>query len=441
MSGIEEIKREIAATQAFVQERFDPVRKDVEMVREEQERLGEQVRQLLEQQRQQQRESLQARSAGDRVRVRGGKLDGFDLVDLAVMRSLMEAQTRRPQDYDPRALQAWRESVTRAMDSTTAGAGGELVPKEEARQLWNDINVETSVASLFETVNMPTNPFDVPLQLGDVNWYPGTANLATTGTNLATAKQTLTAHELVGMVPWAYELDEDAVIAMMAEVRGTLLRNAAQVLDDVVLNADTSTTGNINQDGATLTSTTAGHAHFLLGFDGLLHLPLVDNTTQANNHNAGVSDDMFNEIRSKLGKYGVRPSELAFVVDVGTFIRAQSIAELRTLDKLGPQATVLTGQLGAVEGVPVIVSEQMKKASSSGKLSSTASNNTTGRLLVVNRTQWRKGFRRDLLIETERDIQKRQNVMVVSMRMAFAERTGARATAAHTGLQYNITGL
>ena len=441
MSDMDEIRREIAATQAFVQERFDPVRKEVELVREEQERLGDQVRQLLERQRRQRREWLQAGGGGDRVRVRGGKLDGFDLVDLAVMRSLMEAQARRPQDYDPRALLAWRESVTRAMDSTTAGAGGELVPKEEARQLWNDINVETSVASLFETVNMPSNPFDVPLQLGDVNWYPGTANLAATGTDLATAKQTLTAHELVGMVPWAYELDEDAVIAMMAEVRATLLRNAAQALDDVALNADTSMTGNLNADGTTLSNTIPGYAHFLVGFDGLVHLPLVDNTGQANNHGAAVSYDMFNEIRSKLGKYGVRPSELAFVMDVGAFIRAQSIAEFRTLDKLGPQATVLTGQLGAVEGVPVIVSEQLKRAASNGKVSTTPANNATGRLLVVNRTQWRKGFRRELLIETERDIQKRQNVMVVSMRVAFAERTGARSTATHTALQYNITGL
>jgi len=39
-----------------------------------------------------------------------------------------------------------------------------------------------------------------------------------------------------------------------------------------------------------------------VGFDGLLHQPLLDNTSQANNHNAAVSDDMFNEIRAKLGK-------------------------------------------------------------------------------------------------------------------------------------------
>ena len=42
------------------------------------------------------------------------------------------------------------------------------------------------------------------------------------------------------------------------------------------------------------------------------------------------------------------------------------------------------------------------------------------------------------MIETERDIQKRQNVMVVSMRLALAERSGDRSTAEHTALTYNI---
>ena len=441
MSAIEEVQREIAETQRFVEERFDPLRRDVELSRQETDRLAEQVKQVLEHQRQAGRDHLLGRQSNDRLRVRDGKLSGYDLVDLAIMRSLMRAQKARPMDYDPRALQAWEESVQKAMDSTTAGAGDELVSTEEARQLWNDVNLETAVASLFETVNMPTNPFEVPLQLGDVNWYPGTANLATTSTNLATAKQTLNAYELVGMVPWAYELDEDAVIAMMAEVRGTLMRNASQVLDDVLLNADTSATGNVNYDGATLTSTIAGSAHYLVGFDGLVHLPLVDNTSQRNDHGAAVSLDMFNEVRALLGKYGVRPSEMAFITDVNTFVRAQSITEFQTVDKLGPNATLLTGQLGAVEGIPVIVSEQMKLADTDGKVTAAGNGANTGRLLLVNRTQWRKGFKRELLIETERDIQKRQNIMVVSMRVAFAERTGTRSTATHTALQYDITGV
>ncbi len=53
-----------------------------------------------------------------------------------------------------------------------------------------------------------------------------------------------------------------------------------------------------------------------MGFDGLLHLPLVDNAAQANNHNAAVDADMFNEVRGMLGRYGVRPSELAYIMEM-----------------------------------------------------------------------------------------------------------------------------
>ncbi len=438
MTVIEEVQREIVQTQEFVRERIDPITRELSLVREEQERLASEVRRTLDRDRASRREALLGRPTNDRARVRGGKFDGFDLVDVAIARSLLAAQQARPQDYDPRSLRAWEESVAKAMDSTTAGAGDELVPQEAARQLWADVNAEAAVASLFDTVTMPSNPFDIPLELGDVNWYPGAANTAATATDLKTAKQTLTAHELVGMVPWAYELDEDSVAAMMAEVRSTLLRNAAQVLDDVILNADQSTTGNVNYDGGTLAKTTAGSAHFLIGFDGLLHLPLVDNTSMRNNHNAAASVDMFNELRRKIGKYGLRPSELAFVTDVNTYIAAVGIEGFQTVDKLGPHATLLTGQLGAVEGTPVIVSEQLQEADTDGKVTAAGNVSNKGRLLLVNRTQWRKGFRRELLIETERDIQKRQNVMVVSMRAAFAERTGSRSTATHTALQYNI---
>jgi hypothetical protein len=51
---------------------------------------------------------------------------------------------------------------------------------------------------------------------------------------------------------------------------------------------------------------------------------------------------------------------------------------------------------------------------------------------------WRVGFRRQLLVEVDRLIQKRQLVMVVSFRIAVAAH-GARASAGHTAVGYNIT--
>ena len=436
---LELIKRELSGIREFYDARINT---EIPPLKEEMDRISDQLNKVQQLWRDGEKRALLSRFGGsDRPRVDFGKYAGLDHLDIACARSLLTAQLREPSGVNPRMLEDWQSNLKAAMDSTTSGSGDELLDTQEARALWDDVNLETSVAPLFNTVQMPSNPFQIPLQLGDVNWYPGTENVSTKSTGLATARQTLTAYELAAEVPWSYDLDEDSVIAMMEELRRSLMRNAREVIDDVILNGDTTVTNNINADGATIANTDAGKGQWLLGFDGLLHLPLVDNTSQATDHNAAVSDDMFNEVRSKLGKYGVRPSETVYVTDVNTFIRALSVSNFRTLDKFGPQATLLTGQLGAVEGIPVIVSEQMALADTDGKVTDAGNGTNTGRLLIVNRSQWRVGFKRELTIETVRDAQKRQNIMVVSFRIGLQERTGSRSTATHTALHYDITGV
>ena len=437
---METIKNEVAEVREFYRQRLDA---DLPPLQEEIRRLSQAVGEITERRREAERQQVLAQynggaRGGERPVVPFGKYQGMDALDLACVRSVLAAQQREPGDADSRSLEAWQGNLKAAMDSTTASRGDELVPTAEAATLWADVNLDTHVAALFPRVDMPTNPFQIPLQLGEVSWYPGTENTATTDTALATARQTLTAYELVAEVPWSLTLDEDAVIAMAGEVRSTLVRNAVEVIDDVLLNADTTAVNNINADTATITASDAGKGHWLVGFDGLLHLPLVDNTAQGNDHGDAPDADMYNEVRGLLGKYGVRPSELAYIVDVSTYIKSLGAEEFRTLDKLGPQATILNGQLAQVDGIPVIVSEQMAKSDDDGKVTSGATN-AKGRLLLVNRSQWRLGFRRELMIETTRDIQKRQNIMVVSMRLAFMERSGNRGAASHTALQYNIT--
>lgn len=431
LQELEAVKKELADISAFVKER------DEGRVKDETDRLTSAVESLVESSKDSRRSDLLSGSESHVRRVESGPYVGCDALDMAIVRSLHKAAHAF---NAPTGSEHWAGRIKAAMDSVTAAGGDELVATAEASQLWNDVNLETMVASLFSRIIMPTTPFDIPLQLGDVNWYPGSENVSAKSTSLTTAKQTLTAHELVAEVPWSLSLEEDAVIAMLPEVRRTLVRNAAEVIDDVLLNGDTSATNGINSDGATITSTTPGKAHWLVGFDGLLHLPLIDNTSQANNLNGSVTAAAYNQALRLLGKYGVRNNEAVFITDVNTYLSSLALDEVETVDKLGPAATILTGQLGVVYGHPLIVSEQMRLADTDGKVTDGATG-TTGRILVTNRSQWRVGFRRELSIETERDIQKRQNVMVVSMRIALSERTGARSSATHTALQYNVTGI
>ena len=428
---LETVKKELAGISTFVKERMKPAV-------DEQARLTEAINGLADTGKELRRRALTSQADDENSRVDSGPYAGCDSLDLMIGRSLLRAA--RAQGGGP-GIEDWTVHLRAAMDSLTAGSGDELTHTAQASRLWQDVHLETMIASLFSRITMPTNPFDVPLQLGDVNWYPGEENVSVRSTDLPTGKQTLTARELVAEVPWSLTLEEDAVIAMLPEVRRTLVRNAAEVIDDVLLNGDTSLSNGINSDGGRIGRNDPGKAQWLVGFDGLLHLPLVDNTSQANNLNEAVASNAYNKLLKLLGKYGVRSNESVFVTDPNTFLTSLALEEVETVDKLGPAATILTGQLAVVYGHPLIVSEQMRLASANGKVNSNSAQNTAGRILAVNTSQWRVGFRRELSIETERVLQKRQNVMVVSLRLAFAERTGKRSSATHTALQYNVTGV
>jgi HK97 family phage major capsid protein len=330
----------------------------------------------------------------------------------------------------------------KAMDSTTAGSGDELVPTFEAATLWMDVNLETLVLPLMTQVAMPTQPYDWPTQLGDTNWYPGSENVAATTTDVSTAKVTLTAQTLKTGVPFSDELTEDSIVGFASELRSSLARNAAEVIDDVILNADTTTANNINADGATISTADAGKAQWLLGWDGLRHLPLVDNTAMGTDHNAAVTAAAYSGALINMEKYGIarRAGEVAFITDPVTQIASLSIAELETTDS-GRATTLSSGEVASLYGKPIIVSDQMRLSDDDGKVTDPASaaGNDNGTILAVNFSQWYVGFRRGITLETEREAGKGQTTMYLSFRIALQERSGTRSSAKHTAMSYNIT--
>lgn len=268
---VEAIKKDLADINAFVKERFDPVTRDVGLLKEETERIKQEVQRTQQRERNTRRSAL-ARTAEESSlpKVPGGPYVGMDILDLALVRRFAYSQRREgfgpvwieraeeakrllAASITPADIQASHEAATRrldswfsvdskstgqfqgfsrsmlqsmtraAMDSTTAGAGDELVATLESRELWLDVNLQTLVAPLIPTFPMPSNPFDIPRQLGDVSFFPGTENIPTTSTALSTGKTTLTAFELVGQVPYSFTLEEETETPPMArEARMTL---------------------------------------------------------------------------------------------------------------------------------------------------------------------------------------------------------------------------
>lgn len=360
-------------------------------------------------------------------------------VDLFIAKAILDTQAKHFSPAQGGTLEPASDDLNaaiKALTSTGSATGDELVPTGMAAALWQDFFLASRVVASMMRVDMPTNPFDVPLGLGAVTWRKGTENTATTVSDPATAKSVLTATELVTEQNWSYTLNEDAVVAMAPAVRQRLAQSGAEIMDDFALNADATdaASGNINLVDA---DPDADAYYLSAGQDGIRHQWLVDNTSQTVAAGGdALADADVTGMLTKMGKYAADPSQLVIVCDPGTYFNGfLKLTEVVGIDKFGPNTPTLTGQLGSYRGFPIVVSASHRLQNSAGKVP--AAGGTLGSVSAFNRNMWYAGFRRDLLIEGDRDVQKRQYILVTSLRIAVASH-GARASATHTAGIANI---
>ena len=332
--------------------------------------------------------------------------------------------------------------MQKLLDATTAGAGDEFVPTGMAAELWGDAFLASRIVGALGVVPMPTDPFDSPVGWGAITWRKGGAGEATAAQDPATAKSTMTATEQIAEVNWDYDLDEDAVIAVLPTLRPELSRSGSEQMDAFVLNADAtaSSTGNVNLDD----DTPATDAYYLsLGQDGIRHYYLVDRTSQSTDVSTTLTDALWRAGIARMGKYGADPGNIVATTNAKTYLLSiLSLTNVRTLDKFGPAATILNGELARMDGIPLIVSESMPLAEDDGRVSATAANNDEGQIAFVRQDMWKVGFRRQLMIEIDRDIRKRIYIMVLSFRIAVAVQDQGDSTARgkdHTAGIHGIT--
>ncbi len=381
---------------------------------------------------------------------RDGKLNwgGTEVkpIDLFFAKRILDAQTKSAPSFAGGIGKGSSDDlneVLKALSSTTAAAGDELVPTGMAGQMWQDFYLASRVMPSLMRIPMPTNPFDVPLALGDITWYGAGENSAVSETTPATAKSTLTAKEIAAEVNWSYTMDEDAVLAMAPAIRERIVQSGAETMDSFLLNADATSaaTGNINSDDAA----PASNAFYLSsGQDGIRHQWLVDNTAMGNSAGGDALTDLdITTILAEMGKYAVDPNKLVIFSDIGSYLNGflqtgsgKPGEYVSTLDKIGSDAIIRTGQLASYRGIPIVVSASHPLGQADGKVNS-AGSNTLGSFSVVNTTMWYAGVLRDLLIETDVDIRKRQYILVASFRLAVGTH-GTRSTNTHTGGVYNI---
>jgi len=312
--------------------------------------------------------------------------------------------------------------------STQTGFGDEWVPDLWSAQIWSKARLENTILPLFRSIEMPSNPFEMPIEGTDptVFFVPETTDEAqlTLGSGNAipdskvgSGKVQLAAKKLALRVGFSSELVEDAIIPVLNIYREQAVRAIADSIDYVLLNGDTEAgaTGNINSDAAAPNSTD----RFLV-FDGLRKLPIVTNTANAvNAANVAPSLALLRQARFAMSsRHAARPNDLAWIVDGGTYAKFLDMSEFVTMDKAGTHATAQTGQIGFVDGAPVMVSAEMPLTEADGKVGNLT--NDRGTAVCVYRPGWLVGYRRQIAASVDYIPYYDSYQLTATVRLAFA---------------------
>ena len=294
--------------------------------------------------------------------------------------------------------------------STQAGFGDEWVPEMWSGQIWQRARQENAILPLFQAIEMPSNPFELPTEGTDPTVYfvPETSDEAQLSlgsgntipeSKIGTGKVQLDAKKLALRVGFSSELVEDSVVPVLAIYREQAMRAITDSIDHVLLNGDTAGNSNINSNGRSPNANSRSKA-----FNGLRKLALVSNSAGRVNANGGPTLALLRSVRFKLAaRYAARPSELAWIVDGGSYAKLLGLSEFLTMEKAGPLATARSGQIGIMDGAPVIVSAELPLSDgAAGKVNGTsATSNTKGTALCVARPGWFVGYRRRIAVSLD----------------------------------------
>ena len=280
-----------------------------------------------------------------------------------------------------------------------------------------DIQNELVLAPLFREIPMTSATQIIPI-LPDSGYAEFTANQAASGSsphgNLAQrgdaynpgsaggidmAERTLSTKKLISTSFIGNETEEDAILPILPLIRESMVRSHARAIENAILVGD-------DADGAFGTSGAS--------FEGLCHLAANDsNTTQPSGTfaatDAVTAADLLS-LRKAMGKYGVNPSEVVYIVSQDVYYDLLNDAEFQDVNLVGDMATKLSGEIGQVFGSRVLICDEFA-AKAHSKFNSVA---VYPRNYVMPRL-------RGVTVESDYDVANQRRVLVASQRIGFLD--------------------
>lgn len=287
----------------------------------------------------------------------------------------------------------------KAFSSTGAGVGDEYVPTLLASMFIEELQLERAVAGLFQDIKMQSQPYEIPVASGFTKARQIAENTQATDTTFTTSKLTFTSKKMVEYFILPEELNEDAAPDIFALSTRQLSEAHRRGEEAAIINGD--------DDGTHIDSDTQAAAADVAEklWKGLRRQALANSANGATTDfgNAVLSSTLLRTMRQRIGKYGVNPMDLAWICDPIAYQQFQTLQEVNTIDKFGPRATVIQGQLDSYMGIPVIVSEFMRSdLNATGVYDGVTTNRTA--VLLVNKRRWWNGIRRPLQLKVMQDL-------------------------------------
>jgi hypothetical protein len=354
---------------------------------------------------------------------------------------------------DPKGFYAVRSAFPFRADelfaTNIATQGQEWVGVQYINQLWERIRQARIMDMLLSQgimvleVQQGANSVVVPLETADPTWYKvaeansldatGRPEVTVGASTPTTANLTVTPSIVKARVVYTEELVEDSLIAVLPQTTKQLNESGADMVENLFLNGDTATAANTNINLIDGTPVSGITAPFYLASNGALKLALVTNTANSRDGGTLDSSDFLATRGLHPDNLAADPSNMLYVSDTRTNIKALEMLDVKTRDVF-QGATIENGSLTGVWGQPYLVSGQMALANTAGKISATAGNNTKGRLLSIVPKYWALVWKRQMTIESAKDIDSGATTVVASMRLAFQQRTNEASA-----VSYNLT--
>ena len=285
--------------------------------------------------------------------------------------------------------------------------------------IYTEMEQQLIVAQMFNRIAVDARNFRVPVadedSDGDVAQFASgtfatgigdTSNVPTSNQHSISAV-TFTPHKFMATTHLAKDEEEDTVLPLLDFLRAAATRRLARAIDKSILRGTGALSGFTASPTNAITAGT-GYGSVIEGVTNLASDASLSVATGGANDKADPSD--IASARSTIGKYGLQlGDQLCFLTSIEGYNNLVTTSDFRTVDKFGPNATYLTGSVGAVYGIPIQISEFLDAVGSTG--------NHLGVLI------YKPGFmiaeRRAIEIESEYEPRQQVTAMYMSTRFDF----------------------